>query len=280
MKENFFTLRTVMWDGGRVKMIDQTLLPGRLVYRSYDRWEDVADAIRRLVVRGAPAIGVAAAMGIAAAAVNSKAKTTGRSSSSSSRGPPPGLRATRPTAVNLFWGIDRVMAVAARSKDLEGAKRGRGQGGRPDGRRGRRRLQEAGEVRGGPHRGRRHGHHAVQRGRARHRGLRDRPRRGPGGERAGQVRQGDRPRDQARPPGLEAHRLRALQGRVQLHDNLRHCRRVDDAVREGRPGDRRGGQGHQGRVSSSTRSGPTRSRSLRSGTGSPSTPRRPPRAST
>ena len=76
MKENFFSLRTVMWEKGRVKMIDQTLLPGRLLYRSYDRWEDVADAIRRLVVRGAPAIGVAAAMGIAVAAVNSKAKST------------------------------------------------------------------------------------------------------------------------------------------------------------------------------------------------------------
>jgi len=80
LKENFFSLRTVMWEegrdgGGRVRMIDQTLLPGRLLYRSYDRWDDVADAIRRLVVRGAPAIGVAAAMGIAAAAVNSKATT-------------------------------------------------------------------------------------------------------------------------------------------------------------------------------------------------------------
>ena len=79
MKENFFTLRTVMWDDGRVKMIDQARLPGRLLYVSYDRWEDIADAIRRLVVRGAPAIGVAAAMGVAVAAVNSKA--TGRPSS-------------------------------------------------------------------------------------------------------------------------------------------------------------------------------------------------------
>ena len=73
-----------------MKMIDQTLLPGRLLYRSYDRWEDVADAIRRLVVRGAPAIGVAAAMGIAAAAVNSKADDAGTSSGSSSRGRPQG----------------------------------------------------------------------------------------------------------------------------------------------------------------------------------------------
>jgi methylthioribose-1-phosphate isomerase len=121
LKENFFTLRTVMWEKGRVKMIDQTLLPGRLLYRSYDRWEDVADAIRRLVVRGAPAIGVAAAMGIAAAAVNSKAKSREQLQLELERAAS-GLRATRPTAVNLFWGIDRVMAVVSRSKDVEGAK--------------------------------------------------------------------------------------------------------------------------------------------------------------
>ncbi|TMP97346.1 MAG: S-methyl-5-thioribose-1-phosphate isomerase, partial [Thaumarchaeota archaeon] len=62
--EDFFTLRTVLWNGGSVKMIDQTILPRRLLYRSFTRWEDVADAIRRMVVRGAPAIGVAAAMGV------------------------------------------------------------------------------------------------------------------------------------------------------------------------------------------------------------------------
>ena len=126
MKENFFSLRTVMWEEGRagkgrVKMIDQTLLPGRFAYRSYDRWEDVADAIRRLVVRGAPAIGVAAAMGIAVAAVNSKA--AGRDSLLLELGAAAsGLRATRPTAVNLFWGTDRVMQVVARSKDVKEAK--------------------------------------------------------------------------------------------------------------------------------------------------------------
>lgn len=121
MKENFFTLRTVMWEDGRVKMIDQTLLPGRLLYRSYGSWEGVADAIRRLVVRGAPAIGVAAAMAIAAAAVNSKAKNKEQLQLELNRAAS-GLRATRPTAVNLFWGIDRVMTVASRSMDVEGAK--------------------------------------------------------------------------------------------------------------------------------------------------------------
>jgi len=126
LKENFFTLRTVMWEEGRggrgrVKMIDQTLLPGRLLYRSYDRWEDIADAIRRLVVRGAPAIGVAAAMGIAVAATSSKA-TSLDSLRLELQKAASGLRATRPTAVNLFWGIDRAMEVAARAGDKESAR--------------------------------------------------------------------------------------------------------------------------------------------------------------
>jgi len=121
LKENFFTLRTVMWDDGRVKMIDQTLLPGRFVYRSYARWEEVADAIKRLVVRGAPAIGVAAAMAIASAAVNSRAGSIDKLRLELERAAT-GLRATRPTAVNLFWGIDRVMGIASMARDIEGAR--------------------------------------------------------------------------------------------------------------------------------------------------------------
>ncbi len=121
MKENFFSFRTVAWNDGRVKMIDQTLLPGRLVYRSYNRGEDVADAIKRLVVRGAPAIGVAAAMGIAAAAVSSKAMSIGELRVELEKAAY-GLRSTRPTAVNLFWGIDRVMGLASRAKDVDGAR--------------------------------------------------------------------------------------------------------------------------------------------------------------
>jgi len=122
LKGNFFTLRTVMWESGRVTMIDQTLLPGRLVYRHYTRWQDVAEAIRRLVVRGAPAIGVAAAMGVAATAVHSKARTIDQLSLELDAAAA-GLRSTRPTAVNLFWGIDRVMGVANRAKDVEGARK-------------------------------------------------------------------------------------------------------------------------------------------------------------
>ncbi|MDG6967544.1 MAG: S-methyl-5-thioribose-1-phosphate isomerase [Nitrososphaerota archaeon] len=110
-----------MWDRGKVKMIDQTLLPARLVYRSYARWEDVADAIRRLVVRGAPAIGVAAAMAIAATAWGSKAKTAD-ALRKELEGAAAGLRSTRPTAVNLFWGIDRVMAASRLPTSAEDVK--------------------------------------------------------------------------------------------------------------------------------------------------------------
>ena len=56
-------LLTVRWENNQVIMIDQTKLPGRLVYVKYKKYEDVARAIERLVVRGAPAIGVAAAFG-------------------------------------------------------------------------------------------------------------------------------------------------------------------------------------------------------------------------
>src|SRR2546428_12003369 len=118
--EDFFTLRTVLWNGGSVKMIDQTILPRRLLYRSFTRWEDVADAIRRMVVRGAPAIGVAAAMGVALAAVHSRATTRGELLKEM-EGAAAGLKSTRPTAVNLFWGIERVMNKARRhSGDVDG----------------------------------------------------------------------------------------------------------------------------------------------------------------
>ncbi|HLQ03612.1 MAG TPA: S-methyl-5-thioribose-1-phosphate isomerase, partial [Nitrososphaerales archaeon] len=120
--EDFFTLRTVVWNRGSVKMIDQTILPRRLLYRSFTRWEEVADAIRRMVVRGAPAIGVAAAMGVALAAVHSRAKTRGELLKEM-EGAASGLKSTRPTAVNLFWGIERVMNKARRhSGDVEGIK--------------------------------------------------------------------------------------------------------------------------------------------------------------
>jgi methylthioribose-1-phosphate isomerase len=120
---DFSTIRTVTWEGDSVRMIDQTVLPLKLVYREYNRYEDVASAIRTMVVRGAPAIGVAAAMGVALAAQRSKASDAAamhRDLEAAAKI----LRATRPTAVNLFWGIDRVLA-AARKERTAGAIRER-----------------------------------------------------------------------------------------------------------------------------------------------------------
>src|SRR2546428_13492923 len=65
----------VRWTGERLVLLDQTLLPGRELEREYTRWEDVAEAIRALVVPGAPAIGVAAAFGVALAARQRPAST-------------------------------------------------------------------------------------------------------------------------------------------------------------------------------------------------------------
>jgi len=119
--DNFFSIRTVTWEGRTVRMIDQTALPARLTYVRYTRPEQVADAIRTMVVRGAPAIGVAAAMGLALAAVRSRA-TRLPDLMQEMETSAAILRNTRPTAVNLFWGIDRVMRKAASAPTVREAK--------------------------------------------------------------------------------------------------------------------------------------------------------------
>jgi methylthioribose-1-phosphate isomerase len=101
----------VRWSGDRLILLDQTRLPSEEVERSYTRWEDVAEAIRTLVVRGAPAIGVAAAFGIVLAARQSRAETLGPLLEDLDTAVK-GLGATRPTAVNLFWALDRMKRVA------------------------------------------------------------------------------------------------------------------------------------------------------------------------
>ena len=101
----------VRFEGDRLVLLDQTLLPGREVERAYTRWEDVAEAIRTLVVRGAPAIGVAAAFGVVLAARASQAPSTD-ALLADLEAAVKGLGATRPTAVNLFWALDRMTRVA------------------------------------------------------------------------------------------------------------------------------------------------------------------------
>jgi methylthioribose-1-phosphate isomerase len=100
-------IEPVRWAHDRLELLDQTLLPLREVVRHYARWEDVAQAIRTLVVRGAPAIGVAAAYGVVLAARESRA-TTFDGLVADLEIAIKGLAATRPTAVNLFWALDRM----------------------------------------------------------------------------------------------------------------------------------------------------------------------------
>jgi methylthioribose-1-phosphate isomerase len=103
-------LQTVAWKGGRVRLIDQTALPERLAYVEYSDWREVAQAIRTMVVRGAPAIGCSAALGMALGArgiiAENKAAFQKRMAQMAET-----FRAARPTAVNLFWAVDRMMAV-------------------------------------------------------------------------------------------------------------------------------------------------------------------------
>jgi methylthioribose-1-phosphate isomerase len=101
----------VRWEHDRLVLLDQRLLPGQELERVYGRWEDVADAIRTLAVRGAPAIGVAAAFGVVLAARSSVA-TTSDGLMADLEIALKGLAATRPTAVNLFWALDRMRGVA------------------------------------------------------------------------------------------------------------------------------------------------------------------------
>jgi methylthioribose-1-phosphate isomerase len=97
----------VRWEHDRLVLLDQRLLPGQELERVYGRWEDVADAIRTLVVRGAPAIGVAAAFGVVLAARASVA-TSFEMLMADLEVSFKGLASTRPTAVNLFWALDRM----------------------------------------------------------------------------------------------------------------------------------------------------------------------------
>jgi methylthioribose-1-phosphate isomerase len=101
----------VRWTADRLVLIDQRELPVREVDRLYARWEDVAEAIRTLVVRGAPAIGVAAAFGVVLAARQSRAQTFDELYADLEVAVK-GLAATRPTAVNLFWALDRMRRAA------------------------------------------------------------------------------------------------------------------------------------------------------------------------
>jgi methylthioribose-1-phosphate isomerase len=109
--------KTIEWKNNTVVMIDQRLLPNEEVYRTYMDFLDVAEAIREMVIRGAPAIGVAAAMGIALGAIDIKSKE--RKEFVKQFNHICNVMAhTRPTAVNLFWAIDRMKRIVKENPKL------------------------------------------------------------------------------------------------------------------------------------------------------------------
>lgn len=121
------TIRPVEWVEGTVQLIDQTQLPYRYVVERYNDWRGVAEAIRKMKVRGAPAIGIACGYGLALAAYQIKQAIE---SNSQEKNPIEQFRAefrrvceafanTRPTAINLFWAIERMQKVVNSCTTLE-----------------------------------------------------------------------------------------------------------------------------------------------------------------
>src|SRR3984885_14008222 len=100
------TVEPITWTADGVVILDQLKLPGEVVYHTYTDYRDVANAIKTMIIRGAPAIGVAAAMGVALGVQHSTAKTVDQLQKEF-----PliceTLASTRPTAVDLFWAVAR-----------------------------------------------------------------------------------------------------------------------------------------------------------------------------
>src|SRR5436309_489190 len=138
-------VKTIEWTDEGVRMIDQRKLPTVEEYPIFKTYRDIAAAIRSMVIRGAPAIGVAAAMGVALGVRDSKARNTAELRAEFDEITET-LAATRPTAVNLFWAIERMKrlfkelasdgadkrlvadrllqeALAIQAEDIEGNKR-------------------------------------------------------------------------------------------------------------------------------------------------------------
>ena len=107
--QSYDTVRALRWTGQSLELLDQRRLPHEQALLRYDTAEGVADAIADMVVRGAPAIGVAAAYGVVLAAQQSK-----ESLQSSMQA----LARSRPTAVNLFWALQRMQAVLDAGADV------------------------------------------------------------------------------------------------------------------------------------------------------------------
>jgi len=115
------SLKTIEWKDNKVIMIDQTKLPNELVFVEFTDYNQVAEAIRTLVVRGAPAIGVSGAFGLALAALQSTAPTKDELLSDLEKARKI-LFDTRPTAVNLKWGLEKIMEAAKKGAKVSQIK--------------------------------------------------------------------------------------------------------------------------------------------------------------
>lgn len=107
---NFYEERTIKWneESNSVKMIDQTLLPTKLAFVECEKVPELVEAIKTMKIRGAPAIGVAGAMGVALAIVASKA-TTKKDLLKEIEPETELVKSARPTAVNLTWGVNKTL---------------------------------------------------------------------------------------------------------------------------------------------------------------------------
>lgn len=114
-QQNTLMIKTVEWTKEGVRMLDQRLLPNEEKYLMLRSYEEVADAIKKMVVRGAPAIGVSAAMGLALGASQSVG-TSVADLEFDFNFMCKVMAATRPTAVNLFWAIERMRGVITKAK--------------------------------------------------------------------------------------------------------------------------------------------------------------------
>src|SRR5687768_10546469 len=113
-------MRTVFWEDNQLKMIDQRILPGRFEIVSFKDHVSVARAIKDMVVRGAPAIGAAAAFGLALAGDESNS-SSGRELLDDLQAAANTLKAARPTAVNLAWSLDRILNKISSPQSLDDA---------------------------------------------------------------------------------------------------------------------------------------------------------------
>ena len=116
------SLKTVEWRENKVIMIDQTKLPNKLEFVELIDYHQVADAIKNLVVRGAPVIGVSGAFGMALAVLQSNAQTKNDLIKDLEEAKNILIK-TRPTAVNLMWALEKIMTVALKCSDVSEIKK-------------------------------------------------------------------------------------------------------------------------------------------------------------